>query len=150
MSQPLPLLNSGPVTRVAAGARPIKRGPAADAAFVEDAERHLEWARVGEMREENIVLAYRAALRAAGAIIAASRSRRRRLPAGSAWTRVRKLAPELSDWCDRFERHARFVNRVDMGVIGAVTAEQFDDVYRDACEFTDISRTVIGYGESVA
>jgi uncharacterized Ntn-hydrolase superfamily protein len=137
---------AGNVTRLTARA-----GAASPEAFVDEAERLLERSRAELRPEEQVTWSYRAALRAAGAVIQSARKKRRRLPAGSAWVRVRVLAPDMTEWADEFEEQARFVARVEMGLEHALTPAAAAELYARACDFVDAVRERTGYlGEGVA
>ncbi|MEJ6548692.1 SAV_6107 family HEPN domain-containing protein [Corynebacterium sp. USCH3] len=120
--------------------------------FVIEAERLLELSRTDLLREERLTWAYRAALRAAGAVIQFARKKRRRLPPGSAWEKVRALAAddEMQGWCGRFAPHARLVAQVEMGLVPDLREEKVSEVYQDACDFLDAVRGRVGYLPEVA
>lgn len=139
--------NADNVTRMS---RSHRGGAAVPETFVLEAERLLELSRTDLLREERLTWAYRAALRAAGAVIQFARKKRRRLPAGSAWEKVRVLSPDMSVWCDRFAPHARLVARVEMGLVPELSEEDVAQVYRDACDFLDEVRDKVGYLPEVA
>ncbi|RAV33341.1 SAV_6107 family HEPN domain-containing protein [Corynebacterium heidelbergense] len=113
-------------------------------AFVAAAEDQLELARTAATAEVAIVYAYRAALRAAGSLIESERKGRKRLPAGSAWSRLRRVSPERADRAANFEAHARYVNRVDMGLEREVPSSVMDAVYRDASALIEEARLAAG------
>lgn len=128
-----------------------RAGAASPVAFVDEAERLLERSRTELRPEEQITWAYRAALRAAGAVIQTARKKRRRLPAGSAWVRLRTLVPEMSGWAAEFEEQARFVARVEMGLEDDLTTGTAAKIYARACDFVDAVRIRTGYlGEGAA
>lgn len=128
-----------------------RAGAASPTAFVEEAERLLERSRSEDRPEDRITWAYRGALRAAGAVIQTARKKRRRLPAGSAWARLRTLAPDMSERAAEFDEQARYVARVEMGLEHGVTAEAADRIYTRACDFVDAVRIWTGYlGEDAA
>ncbi|WP_291480194.1 SAV_6107 family HEPN domain-containing protein [Corynebacterium sp.] len=120
--------------------------------FVIEAERLLELSRTDLVREERLTWAYRAALRGAGAVIQFARKKRRRLPPGSAWEKVRALAgdEEMEAWCRRFAPHARLVAQVEMGLVPDLSEERVTEVYQDACLFLDAVRGRVGYLPEVA
>lgn len=122
-------------------------------AFIEQAEQQLERARASAAEgrlDEATVFAYRDGLRAAGAVIAFRRGGRKRLPAGSAWVRLRSLSPDLKGWTDGFEVHARLASRSDMGLERNVELEKYAKVYADSCDFVDLARSIVGYGQQAA
>ncbi|HIW92707.1 MAG TPA: hypothetical protein H9870_13725 [Candidatus Corynebacterium avicola] len=141
---------SAQVARVARLSRAHRGGAALPETFVIEAERLLERSRWEPELDGELTWAYRGALRAAGAVIQHARKKRRRLPAGSAWSRVRVLSGEFGDWCDVFERHARLVARVEMGLEAGLTREVVSGVYQDACDFLDEVRGAVGYLPDVA
>lgn len=120
--------------------------------FVIESERLLELSRTDLGLEERLTWAYRAALRAAGAVIQVERKGRRRIPPGSAWEKLRALSGEdgLTAWCERFAPHARFVAQVQMGLVPGLTEDAVAEVYRDACDFLDEVRGRVGYLPEVA
>lgn len=97
-----------------------------------------------------VVYAYRAGLRAAGAVIDAERPARRRLPAGSAWLRLRAVRPDLCGWADSFERHARLAERADIGLERDVADSEFHRVYSDSVELLERVRMELGLGLQAA
>lgn len=123
-----------------AGALPRYGARTSVAAFLAEAERQLDLSRVAEDRDIAVVHAYRGALRAAGAVIQDRRGQRKRQPAGTAWVKLRTLAPEYADLAAQCERHGRFVNRVDMGLERDVSAAVLAEVYRDSCTLLDSVR----------
>jgi hypothetical protein len=128
-----------------------REGAASPAAFVEEAERLLERSRSEDRPEDRITWAYRAALRAAGAVIQTARKKRRRLPSGSAWVRLRTLSPDMSEWAAEFDEQARYVARVEMGLEHGLAPEAADRIYARACDFVDAVRIRTGYlGEDAA
>ncbi|RRO82738.1 hypothetical protein CXF37_06490 [Corynebacterium bovis] len=127
-----------------------RRGKVGPAAFLDEAERLLEASRTAASRDDAVVFAYRAACRAAGALIESARDGRRRMPAGSAWSRLRALLPEKEMWARRFEAHARFTNRVELGLERGLGDEAVAEVYRDACLLVDDARGECGYLPVVA
>ncbi|MDN5581585.1 MAG: SAV_6107 family HEPN domain-containing protein [Corynebacterium sp.] len=137
---------------VARMARSRRGGAVLPETFVIEAERLLELSRTDLVREERLTWAYRAALRAAGAVIQFARKKRRRLPPGSAWEKVRALAgdEEMERWCDRFAPHARLVAQVEMGLVPDLGEHTVAEVYHDACEFLDAVRGMVGYLPEVA
>lgn len=97
-----------------------------------------------------VVYAYRAGLRAAGAVIDAERPARRRLPAGSAWLRLRAVRPDLGGWADSFEQHARLAERADIGLERDVADSAFQEVYSDSVELLERVRMELGLGLQAA
>ncbi|AHW64398.1 SAV_6107 family HEPN domain-containing protein [Corynebacterium glyciniphilum] len=142
----------GATGSVARMSRSHKGGAVPPETFVIEAERLLELSRTDLVREERLTWAYRAALRAAGAVIQFARKKRRRLPPGSAWEKVRALTgdEEMETWCLRFAPHARLVAQVEMGLVPELSEEQVTEVYQDACNFLDAVRGRVGYLPEVA
>lgn len=97
-----------------------------------------------------VVYAYRAGLRAAGAVIDAERPARRRLPAGSAWLRLRAVRPDFGGWAESFEGYARLAERADIGLERDVTDSDFHRVYSDAVELLERVRMELGLGLQAA
>lgn len=145
-------MGQGAVGQVARLSRSHQGRSARPETFIIEAERLLELSRTDLVLEERLTWAYRAALRAAGAVIQFEKKKRRRLPPGSAWEKVRALTEDegLADWCARFAPHARFAAKVQMGLVPGLTEEAVADVYRDACEFLDDVRGRVGYLPDVA
>lgn len=139
-------IRSGTVTRL----RRSGRMPVSSGAYVDEAERLLERSRVERSPAERITWAYRAALRGAGAVLEELRTGRRRRTSGSAWSRLRTAAPDMSGWVDRFEIYARFVARVEMGLETGLRDSDADNIYAEACEFIDEVRGKVGYLPEVA
>ncbi|MBC2680923.1 SAV_6107 family HEPN domain-containing protein [Corynebacterium anserum] len=119
-------------------------------AFIDDAERLLELARVCEKSDDSVVYSYRAALRAAGALIEWAMHKRKRYPKGSAWDKLRKLDPSMSTWAAHFEAHARLASRAGMGLERGVDPTVAEQIYRQACELVDVARGRLGYMPDVA
>lgn len=120
-------------------------------AYVIEAERLLERSRAEVTPAERVTWAYRAALRAAGAVIEASQGQgRRRRVSGSAWSRLRTVDPDLVTWVDRFEVYARFVSRVEMGLEQGLRGTDADRMYDEVCRFVDMVRQRVGYLPDVA
>jgi hypothetical protein len=136
--------------KVAKLTRSHRGGAALPETFIIEAERLLERSRMEPTLEGRLTWSYRAALRTAGAVIQYARKKRRRLPAGSAWARVRALSDDFGDWCDIFDRHARLVARAEMGLETELDDTVVEQVYCDACEFLDEVRSTVGYLPDVA
>lgn len=119
-------------------------------AFLDDAERQLADSRQAERLDAALSLSYRAALRAAGALIEQKMDGRKRRPRGSAWDKLRALDPSLNEWCQRFEVHARLASRADMGLEKSVSPLVVDKLYQQACDLVDYARVEVGRGAVVA
>ena len=97
--------------------------------FLDEAERQLQLSRA-ELREpEAIVYAYRAGLRAAGALIEWEMASRKRRPSGSAWAKLRVLRPDLGDWVEKFEAHARVASRAGLGLSRGIPENARGTIY---------------------
>lgn len=118
--------------------------------FVEDAERQLELSRLAETCEDSVVYSYRAALRAAGALIEWAMKDRKRRPSGSAWTKLRALDPSMDEWAKRFETHARLASRAGMGLERGLNPMVAERLYVQACELVDVARDRINYVSRIA
>lgn len=132
------------VQRIRGSIRPSAR------AFVEDAERQLERSRMANSYEESVVYSYRAALRAAGALIEWAMRKRKRRPSGSAWAKLRALDPSLGDWANRFETHARLASRAEMGLERGLHPMVAERLYEQACELVDLARERTEYLPKIA
>ncbi|MGO1950368.1 MAG: SAV_6107 family HEPN domain-containing protein [Mycobacteriaceae bacterium] len=143
-------MSQGTASTVARLSRSGRGGAALPETFIIEAERLLERSRLEPDTEQQLTWAYRGALRAAGAVIQYARKKRRRLPAGSAWARVRVLAEDMDHWCDLFEKHSRLVTRTEMGLEPDLAESVVAEVYRDACDFLDDVRGMVGYLPEVA
>ncbi|MEU6135785.1 SAV_6107 family HEPN domain-containing protein [Nocardioides sp. NPDC047086] len=94
-------------------------------------------------------IAHVAALQAAAALIAArtdpveAASAGRRRP-WNAWVRLKKVAPELSEWADYFAAGAAKRAAAEAGSIRAVTAEEADEQVRDADRFLAVVEESLG------
>ena len=86
--------------------------------FLGRASSLLSQARVAAPADR-LDLSYQAALRVAGAVLAANPGRRRKED-HSAWARVRRHAPEYSGWAARFEAFSRQWEDVRLGLARGV------------------------------
>lgn len=118
--------------------------------FADDAERQLEKSRLAGRVDDQVVFAYRAALRAAGALVQTSMRGRKRSPRGSAWEKLRALRPELRDWIVIFEGHARLASRAAIGLESGMAPSSAQKIYDDAARFVDFVRAETGYLPNVA
>ncbi|KAB3520826.1 hypothetical protein GC425_06135 [Corynebacterium sp. zg254] len=132
-------------TRMSARAR-----MASARAFVEDAERQLELARAELRCDQSVVYSYRAALRAAGALIQWAAQDRQRIPQGSAWDKLSKLDPEMQPWVEEFRTLARLSSRADMGLEKGISPEVAHSIYVRVCAFVDVARGNVKYLPNVA
>lgn len=119
-------------------------------AFIEEAERQLELARAELRGDQAVVYSYRAALRAAGAMIQWSAKGRKRMPSGSAWDKLRKLNPDMEERIEQFQRLARLSSRADMGLEKNISDEVVKRIYDMVCEFVDEIRDEVNYLPHVA
>lgn len=106
-------------------------------AFLDDAQHQLCLARQAQRADDAVVLSYRAALRAAGALIELLMCGRKRRPSGSAWNKVRVLDPSMAQWCQRMEVHARLENRASMGLERHMSPDVAEKLYAQACDLVD-------------
>ncbi|WP_288801844.1 SAV_6107 family HEPN domain-containing protein [uncultured Corynebacterium sp.] len=111
--------------------------------FLDDAERQLAASRQAERLDEALSLSYRAALRAAGALIEHKMAGRKRRPQGSAWDKLKMLDPAMEQRCQRFEVHARLASRADMGLEKNVNPLVVQKLYDQACVLVDEARAEI-------
>ncbi|MCX2163148.1 SAV_6107 family HEPN domain-containing protein [Corynebacterium auriscanis] len=118
--------------------------------FIDDAEKQLERSRFSGRVDDRVVFAYRAALRAAGALVQTAMVGRKRSPRGSAWEKLRVLHPDLKDWVKLFEGYARLASRAGMGLESGMDPQLADQLYADAARFIDLAREETGYLPSVA
>ena len=118
--------------------------------FIEDAERQLERSRLTSRVDDRVVFAYRAALRAAGALVQDAMVERKRLPGGSAWEKLRALQPELREWVALFESYARLASRAGMGLESGMNPAVAQQLYDDAARFVDFAREQTNYLPNVA
>ncbi|QGS33694.1 hypothetical protein FOB82_00750 [Corynebacterium xerosis] len=86
--------------------------------FLGRASSLLSQARVAAPADR-LDLSYQAALRVAGAVLAANPGRRRKED-HSAWARIRRHAPEYSGWAARFEAFSRQWEDVRLGLARGV------------------------------
>ena len=119
-------------------------------AFIDDAERQLELARMELRSDQAVVYSYRAALRTAGAMIHWTGRGRKRMPTGSAWDKLRKLNPEMSEHIAQFQRLSRLASRADMGLEKGLSSEVAQEIYERVCGFVDRVREEINYASRVA
>lgn len=118
--------------------------------FLDDAERWLEVSRHAERGDEALSASYRAALRAAGALIEWRMQDRKRRPSGSAWSKLKTLDPSLGPMCQRFEVHARLDSRASMGLEKNVNPLVVEKLYDQACDLVDFVRDEVNYLPEVA
>lgn len=118
--------------------------------FIDDAERQLERSRLAGRVDDQVVFAYRAALRAAGALVQDAMQTRKRSPRGSAWEKLRSLQPDLHEWVKLFEGYARVASRAGMGLESGMDLNVAARLYEDAARFVDFVRDETGYLPSVA
>ncbi|HIW96555.1 MAG TPA: hypothetical protein H9867_08780 [Candidatus Corynebacterium gallistercoris] len=111
--------------------------------YIDAAEQQLALARAEKQGQESVVFAYRAALRAAGALIEDGMVGRKRRPQGSAWAKLRIVYPELSGWAELFEAHARLASRAGMGLEKDISEMEVERVYRDARALVDAARAQV-------
>jgi hypothetical protein len=104
--------------------------------------RSLDAAITSSRAGEKYVAAHLAALRAAAALLAAYARPNSRRPT-SVWTLVIKVAPEFTEWAQYFAAGAG-KRAAEVGLGGAVTPREADDLVRDAHEFIDLVSEKLG------
>lgn len=119
-------------------------------AFIDEAERQLELARAELRKDQAVVYSYRAALRAAGAMIQWTSKGRKRMPNGSAWDKLRKLNPDMEERVEQFQRLARLSSRADMGLERDISDDVVERIYQLVCVFVDEVREEVNYLPRVA
>ena len=105
--------------------------------------RSLDAAITSSRAGEKYVAAHLAALRAAAALLAAYARPNSRRPT-SVWTLVTKVAPEFTEWAQYFAAGAGKRAAAEVGLGGAVTPREADDLVRDAHEFIDLVSEKLG------
>jgi hypothetical protein len=115
--------------------------------------RSLDAAITSSRAGEKYVAAHLAALRAAAALLAAYASPNSRKPnrgrPTSVWTLVIKVAPEFTEWAQYFAAGAGKRAAAEVGLGGAVTPREADDLVRDAHEFIDLVSEKLGVSRQV-
>lgn len=105
--------------------------------------RSLDTSIIASRAGEKYVAAHLAALRAAAALLAAYTKPNRSRPT-SVWTLVSKVAPEFTEWAQYFAAGAGKRAAAEVGLGGAVTPREADDLVRDAHEFIDLVAEKLG------
>jgi hypothetical protein len=105
--------------------------------------RSLDTAITSSRAGEKYVAAHLAALRAAAALLAAYARPNSRRPT-SVWTLVIKVVPEFTEWAQYFAAGAGKRAAAEVGLTGAVTPREADDLVRDAHEFIDLVSEKLG------
>ncbi len=105
--------------------------------------RSLDTAITASRAGEKYVAAHLAALRAAAALLAAYARPNSRRPT-SVWTLVTKVVPEFTEWAQYFAAGAGKRAAAEVGLGGAVTPREADDLVRDAHEFIDLVSEKLG------
>lgn len=118
--------------------------------FVADAQRQMDLAAAAPTRDEAVVYLYRAALRAAGALIQERLAGRKRRPTGSAWQKLRKLRPDLGAMIDTFERHARLASRANLGLEQDLSPEAYLELLADVQDIVALALTEVSPEMQVA
>ncbi|MEL6050252.1 SAV_6107 family HEPN domain-containing protein [Corynebacterium rouxii] len=94
--------------------------------FLAKAELMLNESRKWEAQGDNasaLEYAYRAGLRAAGAMVACSRIASRKRKSSNVWDQLRMIGPEGIQWADRFQKFSRTRSRVVNGMDPGVSIE---------------------------
>ncbi|MGH3871052.1 MAG: SAV_6107 family HEPN domain-containing protein [Pseudonocardiaceae bacterium] len=84
--------------------------------------------------------AYRAALRAAAAVLAARARPRRRTQPTSAWVRLATLVPELAEWSAFFTATSARRSAAAAGASRLVTSRDADDLIRQVGDFLTLAQ----------
>lgn len=117
--------------------------------FVEQALDLLSAARASAARgqmEDALEMAYRAALRAAGARVAGSTvGRRKRLPS-SAWEQVALIGPADAQWAAGFGEYSRVRSRVASGMDPVPADEVVLGYLALAARYVDVTESELGFG----
>ena len=92
---------------------------------------------------ERYVAAHVAALRAGAALVATHAKPSRSPRIRSVWKMLAPMAPELAQWCTYFEAIGKRRIFVEIGA-EPVTAQQADDLLRDAERFCELITTALG------
>ena len=116
--------------------------------FLGRASSLLSQARVAAPADR-LDLSYQAALRVAGAVLAANPGRRRKED-HSAWARVRRHAPEYSGWAARFEAFSRQWEDVRLGLARGVDELEARRVQAMAADFLAEVEAAFGMLSDVA
>ncbi|MDO5031379.1 SAV_6107 family HEPN domain-containing protein [Corynebacterium sp.] len=121
--------------------------------FLVQARELLESARqeaASGRLEQALEMAYRAALRAAGACVAGSAvAGRRRLPT-SAWDQLALVGAEEKRWAEKFEKYSRVRSRVGNGLDASVDPEVVYSLMGLTAEFIDLLEAEVTYGALAA
>ncbi|BAG22235.1 SAV_6107 family HEPN domain-containing protein [Streptomyces griseus] len=130
------------LTGASSDVHPVLRRASAPPAALDllaKARSGLEEAAVLHEPNERYATAHLAALRTAAAVLAArgrpETNKRRREPIRSAWEVLPETAPELTEWSDLFAAGAERRARAEAGMPGAASAQDADEVLRDAAMF---------------
>ena len=107
--------------------------PVTPDAYLGDATTLLTASAATEDPADALELAYQAALRVAGAVLAGAPVRR---SAGrGAWNQIRRRAPHYAGWSDRFLPVSKIRGRLLLGLDVPVDAADVDRLRRMATEF---------------
>ncbi len=118
-------------------------------AMIESARTGLAAAEDEATPGARYVGAHLAALRAAAAVVAARAqpvSRRRRPQ--SVWELLPKVEPALKEWAAFFAASAAKRAAAEAGLPRAVSADEADDLFRDACTFVSLAEGALGVDEA--
>jgi hypothetical protein len=130
----------------APGNRPCRVAPSA-LALLESARHGLANAGDTPDARDRYVAAHMAALRAAAAIVAAradpGQGKRRRGPR-SVWELLPRVEPTLAEWAAFFAAGAGKRAAAEAGLSRAVSADEADDLLRDAETFLSLAESVLG------
>jgi SAV_6107-like HEPN len=115
-------------------------------AMIESARTGLAAAEEEVTPGARYVGAHLAALRAAAAVVAARAepvSGRRRRPQ-SVWELLPKVEPALREWAAFFAASAAKRAAAEAGLPRAVSVDEADDLFRDACTFVSLAEAALG------
>lgn len=97
--------------------------------------------------DEQLELAYRAALRGAGAILNVSEGRsnkRRRRRSQSAWENLKASRAEYSEWVARFQSYSELRNEVRLGLVRRIDARKSRELMGLVEEFLAVVEADLG------
>ncbi|EJZ82774.1 SAV_6107 family HEPN domain-containing protein [Corynebacterium otitidis] len=84
-----------------------------------------------------VELAYQAALRAAGAVVAGAGMTGRRRAPSNAWDKLRMVSPEAAAWADRLSSYSRLRGRLLSGLEAGVEPATAERLAADAAALLD-------------
>ena len=102
----------------------------------------LSAAEAADQPAERYMVAHRAALRVAAAVLAVRRPRLRERR--GVWSVLAQVAPELREWAEYFAVLDLKRQAVEAGMVGVVTTREADDLVRDARAFAVAAHVGVG------